>query len=105
VSSRPHPDDSLLSWRWARLVMGALELVPDTSDVAVALALASHVDESNGQGWPSLATLARETRLHRRTVLRSVQRLEGAGLLVVRRRPGRVNLYTVVTGGMRPRAA
>jgi hypothetical protein len=60
----------------------------------VLLAIAVHVNPS-GIAWPSFATLAVETKLSRRHVIRLVKRLEASGELDVERRPGRTNVYRV----------
>lgn len=39
----------------------------------VLVALADHVDDSTGQGWPSVARLSRRTALSRRTVQRALR--------------------------------
>jgi hypothetical protein len=58
----------------------------------VLLAIAVHINPS-GIAWPSFATLAVETKLSRRHVIRLVKRLEASGELDVERRPGRTNVY------------
>jgi hypothetical protein len=67
----------------------------------VLLTIAVHVNPS-GIAWPSFATLAVETKLSRRHVIRLVKRLEASGELDVERRPGRTNVYRVKlsTGAM-----
>ena len=61
------------------------------------LVIASHVNPDTGWAWPSLDTLARETALTRRHVIRLVAHLEALGELQVRRGHGRghVNFYRV----------
>jgi Helix-turn-helix domain len=61
----------------------------------VLLAIAVHVNPQSEVAWPSVPTLARETRLSERHVYRLIQKLEAAGELEVRRRPGLVNHYRV----------
>jgi hypothetical protein len=60
----------------------------------VLLTIAVHINPS-GIAWPSFHTLAAETKLSRRHVIRLVKRLEGSGELEVTRRPGYSNLYRV----------
>jgi hypothetical protein len=60
----------------------------------VLLAISVHINPS-GIAWPSFATLAVETKLSRRHVIRLVKRLEASGELEVTRRPGYSNLYRV----------
>ena len=61
------------------------------------LVIASHVNPDTGWAWPSLDTLARETALTRRHVIRLITHLEALGELEVRRGHGRghVNFYRV----------
>ncbi len=61
------------------------------------LILASHTNPDTGWAWPSLDTLAQETALTRRHVIRLVAHLEALGELQVRRGHGRghVNFYRV----------
>lgn len=61
----------------------------------VLLELADRVRDDRGDGlaWPSLPTLARRTGLNRRTVIRALEGLEGAGLVHVMRRQGRSSTY------------
>jgi hypothetical protein len=61
------------------------------------LIIASHVNPDTGWAWPSLPTLAQETRLTVRRVIQLVQVLEALGELEVRRGRGRghVNFYRV----------
>ena len=60
----------------------------------VLLVIAVHINPS-GIAWPSYHTLAVETKLSRRHVIRLVRRLEVSGELEVTRRPGYSNLYRV----------
>jgi hypothetical protein len=61
------------------------------------LIIASHTNPDTGWAWPSLDTLARETALTRRHVIRLIAHLEALGELEVRRGHGRgrVNFYRV----------
>lgn len=50
---------------------------------------------SNGRSWPGIKALMRDCGLCRDTVLKSIRRLEAAGILAVNRRGiGKVNHYT-----------
>jgi biotin operon repressor len=60
----------------------------------VLLTIAVHINPS-GIAWPSYQTLAAETKLSRRHVIRLVKRLEASGELEVTRRRGYSNLYRV----------
>jgi hypothetical protein len=59
------------------------------------LIIASHVSPTAGYAWPSIPTLAHETKLSVRHVYRLIRRLEAMGELDVMRRAGRVNVYRV----------
>jgi Helix-turn-helix domain len=67
----------------------------------VLLAISVHINPS-GIAWPSYQTLAAETKLSRRHVIRIVKRLEASGELEVTRRPGWSNVYRLKlsTGAM-----
>jgi len=59
----------------------------------VLIAIAEHLG-TNDHAWPSYATLARLTSLTRRTVIKTVKALAGAGTLAISRPPGqRSNHY------------
>lgn len=89
------------AWSWLRLVIESHDDAPNPSDVTVAAAIATHVNNRTGQAWPSVNTLAAETRLDRKAVLHAISRLEDTGLLTVNRQPGRGNHYTVADPGPR----
>lgn len=63
---------------------------------AVLYALASRADQS-GAAWPSVAQLALDSGVARRTALRCLRELELAGLIVVERTNGRASRY-MLTG-------
>lgn len=50
-------------------------------DKLVLLSLASHADDAKRQAWPSVATMAFQTGLSRRSVQRSLRNLERLGIL------------------------
>jgi hypothetical protein len=53
----------------------------------VAFVIGSHLNRNSREAWPGIAALMRRTRVSRRTVIRSIQRLEAAEhLRVVRSR-------------------
>jgi hypothetical protein len=63
---------------------------PAASDSAlrVLIAIGWHMNRKHeGLAWPSIATLAKITRLHPRTVIRAEQWLEASGYLEVKRSP------------------
>ena len=61
----------------------------------VLLTIAVHINPASNTAWPSLATIARETKLSTRQVIRIVKKLEASGELLVLRRVGCVNVYRV----------
>lgn len=63
----------------------------------VALALAWHTGDETHEGWPSIACLAAETKLHPRNVQRGLGTLRRLGELTdVREERGRVNTYRLI---------
>jgi Helix-turn-helix domain len=60
----------------------------------VLLAISVHINPS-GIAWPSYHTLAAETKLSRRHVIRLVKKLEASGELEVERRLGYSNRYKI----------
>lgn len=77
---RPPP----LPIRWTR----ALTLHPNLTAAqwAVGMALSRYLDQTTGECWPSLATLANDSRLGLSTVKRSLNVLEDLGLIDRQRR-------------------
>lgn len=63
----------------------------------VLLSIASHANREGRRAWPSLQTLALESRLSRSQVIRCVRALETSGELVVHRDVGRTrtNSYSL----------
>lgn len=68
----------------------------------VLVAVAEHAGDDGTGAYPSLATLATETRLSRRSVLRLLAELEAGGDLAVIRNAGRGNGYVVTLTGATP---
>jgi hypothetical protein len=69
---------NVLSWVW--------EHAPDTltpGEMLVALALANHAQKDGAHAYPSWNTLAKETRLNRRTVYRALAGLVEKGVIAV----------------------
>ena len=64
----------------------------------VLVALADHINDESGWGWPSLARLANVCGIHRRNVLRWLEWLETEGVIEIRRRPGWANHYRLTSG-------
>ena len=83
-----------------RAARAALDLDADVSPAArhVLLALACHADRYTFDATVAGALLARETGLHRASVLRAIDDLEAAGLVKVDRRYGTRNTYHLSTG-------
>ena len=61
----------------------------------VLVALAEHVSGEGRACWPSVSRLARMTGYAERTVRRALRALEAAGLVRIKRRPGRPALYSL----------
>lgn len=74
-----------MSWE---LMLAARAAPVDATARHVLMVIASHANRK-GRAWPSTDTIAGETGLHRRTVEKAVDRLEGAGVIDVIHRPGR----------------
>lgn len=83
----------VMSWVWENSVAEGI-------DRLVLLAIADAASDDGGNAWPSAATLAAKTRVHVRTVQRSIQRLADMGELSIRANAGRngVNVYCVLMG-------
>jgi hypothetical protein len=73
------------------------ELAPNPSDITVAAVIASYMNERTGHANPSIARIAKQSRLARTTVLRAIARLEAAGLLDVAHGRGQGNHYRAAT--------
>jgi hypothetical protein len=63
------------------------------ADRLVLLAIANHCDARGYNSYPSIEHIAREARVSRATIFRSIETLEQMGELVVHRRPGRSSIY------------
>lgn len=77
---------------------GALEKLC-RNELAVYLQIAAYIDGSSWDAWPSVATIARAAGCTRRTVQRSVAKLEKRGLIRVTTGGGRKgpNVYRLTT--------
>ena len=102
---RPAPQGELRAVLRSTAAAGLL-----ASDAAVLAALWSHVD-AHGTAWPSISTLAKISHASTRTVLRSLKRLEGAGIVArhasalrARRRFRESNTYAVARAAALPQA-
>ncbi|WP_322754382.1 helix-turn-helix domain-containing protein [Frankia sp. Cas3] len=80
-----------MTWVWGASATAGNERL-------VLLAIADTADDDGGNAWPSVATLARKTRLDARTVQRVIRRLAAGGHLLIETAAGRggANMYTVV---------
>ncbi|MEV2238801.1 helix-turn-helix domain-containing protein [Micromonospora sp. NPDC049891] len=87
-----------MSWVWDHSPVGG-------TDRLVLLAIADCAADDGTDAWPSIATLARKTRVDTRTVQRVIRRLvEGGHLMVDTTAGGRKsNTYTVVMSESDPR--
>ncbi|MEN1705705.1 MAG: helix-turn-helix domain-containing protein [Planctomycetota bacterium] len=57
---------------------------------AVAVVIARHANDDTGEAWPSVSSIARQTRLSERTVRKALRELEALGMIeLVRRSKGR----------------
>jgi len=56
--------------------------LPNPTDNHVLLVLSNYADANGESAWPSNATLQKTTKLDRRTIQRSLQRLKKAGLII-----------------------
>jgi len=72
------------------------EDLPDPSAKYVLLAISFRANR-DGQAWPSLAAIAKDTALSPRTVRYAVRRLVDLGLLTVVHRPGSSLLFQLST--------
>lgn len=83
-----------------RVMSWVFEAAPtqDATEQIVLLAIADRCDDEGLSAYPSVTTLAKKTRLAARTVVRTVKRLQTAGVLNVQRGAGRkgTNQYSVV---------
>jgi predicted transcriptional regulator len=59
------------------------------TDLLVMLAIADNADDSGGNAWPSMRTLARKCRISERSVQRAIRSLQAAGLLMIEESAGR----------------
>lgn len=66
--------------------------IPPTAKL-ILVAIADHINDETGYGWPSTSRLARICGLDKRNVLRWVLWLETEGHITVQRKPGRSNGY------------
>jgi DNA-binding MarR family transcriptional regulator len=66
-------------------------------DFLVLLALADHANDAGGDCWPSVKTIAAEMRIGKRSVIRSLQKLETDGWITVEKRgkDHRANSYRI----------
>lgn len=66
--------------------------IPPTAKL-ILVAIADHINDETGYGWPSTSRLARICGLDKRNVLRWVLWLETEGHITVQRKTGRSNGY------------
>jgi hypothetical protein len=71
--------------------LGQVAATPEftASDLAIAITLARHINSESREAWPSIARMAMLTGRNRRTIIRSIERLERTGTLTIRRSRGR----------------
>jgi hypothetical protein len=78
----------ITTWIWENSPASGMELL-------ILLALADQSDD-DGLSWPSIAYIARKTRLHEDTVNRNLRSLIDRGEVSREERPGRSNLLRIV---------
>jgi hypothetical protein len=79
----------IFTWRTA---IAKSDLPPTVRHVALTLSL--YMNERGGSAWPSIATLAEDSGLSTRTIMRGIRALERGRYLLCERRPGTSTLYT-----------
>lgn len=77
----------------------AVAWVLDRSEAAgsfrlVLIAIANHVGPT-GWAWPSISSIAHESKVDERTVYRCMKTLEETGELTIQRRPGKASRYGI----------
>ena len=63
------------------------------SDIQVYIALARYADNETRLCYPSMATIAKVSRLRRPTICKSLINLESYGYIIIKRQHGHVNHY------------
>lgn len=66
--------------------------LPPTAKL-VLIAIADHINDETGYGWPSMSRLAHISGIHKTNVLRWVMWLESEGHITIQRKSGRSNGY------------
>jgi len=99
MNTKAPPFVEAMRERWQRQVIADHpRLQPNYARVAMAINW--HLNRDTGDAWPSIATLAQQTRLSERTVKRAVACLEGRGHMHVVHSPGRTsNHYKPILNG------
>ena len=70
--------------------------LPPTAKL-VLIAIADHINDETGYGWPSFARLASITNIHRTNVVKWIHWLEDNGHIVVGRKAGCPNRYRLTS--------
>lgn len=70
--------------------------LPPTAKL-ILVAIADHINDESGYGWPSMSRLAKISGVHKANVLRWVMWLESEGHISVQRKPGRSNGYRLTS--------
>jgi DNA-binding MarR family transcriptional regulator len=70
------------AYRWAKTYRGELS----APQFAVLLTIADRFNDEEGRAWPAYSTIADDTRLCRRTVIRAMDVLAAKGLVEVEQR-------------------
>lgn len=72
-----------MSYKYVKAVLDSLPALTSPVDTLVLLVIAEYTSDETRVAWPSIKTLARRTRLHERSVQRSLRMLERRGLMSV----------------------
>lgn len=78
-------------WQLSEVVWSNQDLTP--TDKLVLLALVNHLNDETGACYPSWDRLATRTGLSRRTISRTIARLEDEGFIDATRKPGTSTRY------------
>lgn len=81
---------SATEWAWRQAIKPA-------SAKLVLLCLADHHNSTSGRCDPSVSTIALETGLDRKTVMKSIETLSTSGLILSQKRTGTSNNFNLLT--------
>ncbi len=88
--------------RFARVPLAAAAAANlHARELRVLIAICTSADR-NGRAWPGVTEIGRRTQIDRGKIPELIKRLEAAGLILVERRPGGGNTYTINFGAELP---